>query len=55
LGGESPTAAPGGIANTGVAVLTSLTNHNGNSVAPPPPATWGHTPKNQKKVQESLE
>merc|ERR1712045_774730 len=42
FGGEITTAAPGGIANTGVAVMAQVANHNQNSVAPPPPpATWG--------------
>lgn len=51
FGGELTTAAPGGIANTGVAVLAQVTNHNGNSVAPPPPpATWGAY---SKKSEES--
>jgi len=51
FGGELTTAAPGGIANTGVAVLAQVNNHNGNSVAPPPPpTTWGAY---SKKSEES--
>jgi len=42
LGGELTTASPGGIANTGIAVLAQVGNHDQGSVAPPPPpATWG--------------
>merc|ERR1719195_1451508 len=51
FGGELTTAAPGGIANTGVAVLAQLANHDHSSVAPPPPpATWGAY---SKKSEES--
>merc|ERR1711953_734392 len=51
MGGELTTAAPGGIANTGVAVLAQVVNHNQNSIAPPPPpATWGAY---SKKSEES--
>merc|ERR1719384_1515415 len=51
FGGELTTAAPGGIANTGIAVLAQVVNHNQNSVAPPPPpATWGAY---SKKSEES--
>merc|ERR1719291_125082 len=51
FGGELTTAAPGGIANTSVAVLAQVANHNQNSVAPPPPpATWGAY---SKKSEES--
>merc|ERR1719410_2832766 len=36
------TAAPGGIAGTGIAVLAQVSAHNGQKAAPaPPPATWG--------------
>jgi len=42
FGGDLTTAAPGGIANTGIAVLAEVANHDQGSVAPPPPpATWG--------------
>jgi len=42
FGGELTTAAPGGIANTGIAVLAQVESHDQGSVAPPPPpATWG--------------
>merc|ERR550534_1598873 len=42
MGGELTTAAPGGIANTGIAVLAQVQSHDQGSVAPPPPpATWG--------------
>merc|ERR1712032_1266827 len=51
FGGELTTAAPGGIANTGVAVLAQVVGHDQNSVAPPPPpATWGAY---SKKSEES--
>lgn len=51
MGGELTTAAPGGIANTGVAVLAQVEGHDQNSVAPPPPpATWGAY---SKKSEES--
>ena len=33
----APTAAPGGIAGTGVTVLADVSAHNGAKVAPPPP------------------
>merc|ERR1712204_116206 len=51
MGGEMTTAAPGGIANTGIAVLAEVANHDQGSVAPPPPpATWGAY---SKKSEES--
>jgi chromosome segregation ATPase len=51
FGGELTTAAPGGIANTGVAVLADVAGHAQNLVAPPPPpATWGAY---SKKSEES--
>merc|ERR1712241_975329 len=51
MGGELTTAAPGGIANTGIAVLAQVVNHDQGSVAPPPPpATWGAY---SKKSEES--
>merc|ERR1719310_2772312 len=38
MGGTlAPTAAPGGIAGTGVTVLADVREHNGAGVAPPPP------------------
>merc|ERR1719160_1578090 len=38
MGGTlAPTAAPGGIAGTGVAVLADVSAHNAGQVAPPPP------------------
>jgi len=43
-GTASPTPAPGGIAGTGVAVMSQVSAHNQlqSSVAPPPPPeTWG--------------
>merc|ERR1711933_517290 len=43
MGGELTTAAPGGIANTGIAVLAEV-------APPPPPATWGAY---SKKTEES--
>merc|ERR1712008_561331 len=51
MGGELTTAAPGGIANTGIAILAEVANHDQGSVAPPPPpATWGAY---SKKSEES--
>merc|ERR1719346_164969 len=42
LGGELTTAAPGGIAGTGVTVLAQISLHAGRKAAPaPPPSTWG--------------
>jgi len=41
-GGEIATAAPGGIANTGIAVLAQVSVHRQHKDAPAaPPATWG--------------
>merc|ERR1712139_279236 len=38
MGGTlAPTAAPGGIAGTGIAVLADVSAHNADRVAPPPP------------------
>jgi len=38
MGGTAPpTAAPGGIAGTGIAVLAEVTSHDQDTVAPPPP------------------
>merc|ERR1719282_549489 len=40
-GTASPTPAPGGIAGTGIAVLSEVSVHSQGKVAPPPPpATW---------------
>jgi len=51
FGGELTTAAPGGIAKTGIAVLAQVAGHDQGSVAPPPPpATWGAY---SKKSEES--
>jgi len=51
FGGELTTAAPGGIANTGIAVLAEVGGHDQSSVAPPPPpSTWGPY---SKKSEES--
>merc|ERR1712045_51724 len=42
MGGELTTAAPGGIAGTGIAVLAQISMHSQRRDAPaPPPATWG--------------
>jgi len=42
MGGEVTTAAPGGIAGTGIAVLAQVSTHSQETGAPaPPPATWG--------------
>merc|ERR1711920_762871 len=35
------TAAPGGIAGTGIAVLAQVFSHERKAAPPPPPATWG--------------
>merc|ERR1712087_706201 len=40
LGGEVPTEAPGGIANTGITVLAQISSHQYKAAPPPPPATW---------------
>merc|ERR1719434_419479 len=38
MGGTlAPTAAPGGIAGTGIAVLADVSSHDASKVAPPPP------------------
>jgi len=51
FGGEAPTEAPGGIANTGIAVLSQLSARAGRKDAPPPPPeTWSAY---AKKSQES--
>merc|ERR1719412_2699363 len=51
MGGELTTAAPGGIANSGIAVFAQVSNQDQGSVAPPPPpATWGAY---SKKSEES--
>jgi len=49
IGGELTTAAPGGIANTGIAVLAQVKNR-GRSAPPPPPNTWDAY---SKKTEES--
>jgi len=42
MGGVITTAAPGGIANTGIAMLAQVSEHKQRKEAPPPaPATWG--------------
>merc|ERR1719422_87418 len=42
VGGELTTAAPGGIAGTGIAVLAQVSAHGKlQDAPPPPPATWG--------------
>merc|ERR1719220_2258050 len=42
MGGTLTTAAPGGIAGTGIAVLAEVSLHSHDVAAPaPPPATWG--------------
>jgi len=41
-GGEITTAAPGGIANTGISAFAQVSMHAKNDAAPgPPPSTWG--------------
>merc|ERR1719360_122922 len=49
MGGELTTAAPGGIADTGVAVFAAVKSHE-NAAPPPPPATWDAY---SKKTEES--
>merc|ERR1719246_358573 len=41
MGGEVTTAAPGGIAGTGVAVFAQVSVHTQRDAPAPPPATWG--------------
>jgi len=41
MGGEVTTAAPGGIAGTGIAVLAQVSVHTQRDAPAPPPATWG--------------
>jgi len=50
MGGELTTAAPGGIADTGIAVLAQVSMHAQHTDAPaPPPDTWGaYATKNQE-------
>merc|ERR1719220_2069989 len=50
MGGAVPTAAPGGIAGTGIAVLAQVSTHRKvQDAPPPPPATWGaYASKNQE-------
>merc|ERR1712038_1821678 len=51
MGGEVTTAAPGGIAGTGIAGFAQLTLHSQLKDAPsPPPETWGaYSTKSQEK------
>jgi len=49
MGGELTTAAPGGIANTGIAAFAEVKSHN-QVAPPPPPATWDAY---SKKTEES--
>jgi len=49
MGGDLTTAAPGGIANTGIAVLAQVKNR-GRLAPPPPPNTWEVY---SKKTEES--
>merc|ERR1719464_253807 len=41
MGGVLTTAAPGGIAGTGIAVLAQVSMHSQRDAPAPPPATWG--------------
>merc|ERR1719361_2102418 len=51
-GTAAPTEAPGGIAGTGIAVFSEVSNHNQERVAPPPPPeTFGAY---QKKSEDSM-
>merc|ERR1719487_3185847 len=47
----APTAAPGGIAGTGVTVFASVSAHDASNVAPPPPPETAAT--FSKKSEES--
>merc|ERR1719297_400964 len=49
MGGDLTTAAPGGIANTGIAAFAEVKFHN-QVAPPPPPATWDAY---SKKTEES--
>jgi len=51
-GGEVTTAAPGGIAGTGITALVQVSLHKQNKDAPaPPPATWGaYASKSEESV-----
>merc|ERR1712176_996751 len=45
------TAAPGGIAGTGIGVLAQVFSHEHKAAPPPPPATWGaYATKSQEKA-----
>merc|ERR1711963_179084 len=45
------TAAPGGIAGTGIAVLAQVFSHNRKAAPAPPPATWGaYAAKSEEKA-----
>lgn len=51
MGGTlAPTAAPGGIAGTGISALVQISKHNQADEVPPPPATWNAY---AKKSEES--
>merc|ERR1719263_2175630 len=51
MGGTlAPTAAPGGIAGTGVTVMSQVSEHRQVDAPPPPPATAGAF---KKKSEES--
>lgn len=51
-GTAAPTEAPGGIANTGIAVLAEVSSHDQDTAAPPPPPeTFGAY---QKKSADSM-
>merc|ERR1712129_445416 len=51
-GTAAPTAAPGGIAGTGIAVFAEVSSHDQGTVAPPPPPeTFGAY---QKKSEDSM-
>merc|ERR1719223_2608372 len=50
-GTSAPTEAPGGIANTGIAVLAQVSQHMQQEAPPPPPETFGAY---SKKSEDSM-
>merc|ERR1719429_869041 len=50
-GTSAPTAAPGGIANTGIAVFAQVSQHTQQDAPPPPPESFGAY---TKKSEDSM-